>query len=190
MKKTLLGIAFLLGVCLIAWVHQRYKARMAATYEVRCANHMIQFASLLGRYVSQVKPRLPDRTDAGDCLADLLRAVAPDELEPDGKLAVVSSLACPDACARNGTVGYRYVGAGLDASARRFIKTLVLFCPAESHVGRHGHALIGLDINDATNTEMMALLRKAIEEGVSGKVPYTREAIEVMREELAKRMKL
>ena len=88
--------------------------------------------------------------------------------------------------------GYAYVGGGLSLQTVIDQNPLIAFCDVDCHpepFDRDQHAMIGVDStpNCVDTGELVELIQQAIRKAESGAIPYTEEAVEVMREQLRSR---
>jgi hypothetical protein len=180
----LIGIAAIAAVPFV--VHQvRYRHDRRMT--VSCANHAIQLKFLVLLFAEKAD-KFPLQTDARSAF---MKMIPPGE-GPVGWISTVSA-SCPESFKRDHSIGYRFVADGLSTKAAAERSALVFFCPADSHQGleQHCHAVIGRGelVCIMSNNEMIELLRREINRGREGIVPYSSNAVAVMDRELKAREK-
>ncbi|MBI3986116.1 MAG: hypothetical protein HY343_04315 [Lentisphaerae bacterium] len=151
-----------------------------------CANHMHHICSYFTQWAEFDKPsastRLPNSTEFQDFLDMLATNGYPHLKDQNCAGYRLSTL----------KTGYAFVGGGLSLNTVIEKQPLLAFCDAACHpkpFDRLQHAMIGTGSTpDGGNTdELVALIKNAIRQAQSGEVPYSLEAVEVMKEQLRKR---
>ncbi|MGB0580246.1 MAG: hypothetical protein ACPGVU_11140 [Limisphaerales bacterium] len=100
------------------------------------------------------------------------------------------NLYCPGQKSSGTVTGYRFVGGGLPLRQAMEQDALLVFCDAECHPPPHDHqhALTADGTYHCVHTdEMITLLEQALRQAENGTVPYSPEAVRMMKSELAKR---
>jgi len=176
------GLILFLGIVAVSGCGPKKETLLTS-----CANHMIMIFSRIQFYLDKDDASLPETTDTEAALTAILEKVEPDSV------AWVQSIgaACPEVYARTRKNGYVFVGGGLTARVIRKERALLLFCPSESHGGSDGNAIIDdLQVIRVSNVELIKLLESAVRSGEEGKIPYSKEALSIMRLELTARKRL
>lgn len=94
------------------------------------------------------------------------------------------SMYCPGRAGTRFESGYVYVGDGIPADVVKKRGPLILFC-ASGGPAHCYHAFVNGETTPAGNADLVSMLRKAIEQGERGEVPYSPRAMNWMRSELA-----
>ncbi len=104
--------------------------------------------------------------------------------------------ACPERFLHDESIGYQYLGSGLNLSSALRSNQPLFLCPAESHQGACEHCHIfphprqGWSGCVESNEEMIRELEYVLACVNSGQFCYSEQAIRTMRDELAKRRSL
>lgn len=161
-----------------------FQIRMHGSSELHAVNTTIY---RIEGYLRQVGPdgRFPATTDATAAMTTMMGAGGgPEYLDmcrgPDGWPWV-------------------WVGDGLPVRPPGKAPVLLLFCPAENPVARgHVHGLFahpgssrsGVGKECLDEPELIQAIRIAIAQGESGAIPYSPHAMQVLREQLRKRLEI
>jgi hypothetical protein len=176
-----------LVAAVFAWPRHRPWSRGGS---VSCANHTIQLRGRIRDFCRPGNRIFPRTTDTPRAFREIFEAIE----DPDLEWLAGPGAACPEAFERNASMGYVYIAAGLTVETVMTERALVFFCPSTSHRGKdqHAHAVRG-DAEDIDlgcvkdNAEMVAVLADAVARGEKGTIPYSPEAMDLLRRELAAR---
>jgi hypothetical protein len=169
------------GVLGIYW----WRDAMSATYATSCANHTIgiQVFCIIWCNDREEKPDgiFPRTMD----FQQALKEMGADET------TYRLNNGCAEAVKRFNSFGFLYVAGGVPVKTIVEKQALIFFCPAECHRGKrqHAHAMRGGEICVRDNEEMMQVLSYALHQGETGEVPYSPEAIALLREQVRLRSK-
>jgi hypothetical protein len=160
-----------------------------------CANHFLQFGPGL-RYAREKSPDfiLPSTDDTRIALRAIVKQGRPSITESELQ-SWIDWNPCTDAFERDGSYGYVYVGDGIRLADVQNKGILVLFCGGECHrrSREHCHAWAVRSGDDmpcvGSNADMVSLIQEAVRRGETGEIPYSARAMNVLRAELAKRLK-
>jgi len=183
-KRLRLPIALVLVSSFFGFRHWAISARLEQAVE-SCGNHS-RFWMASG-YKATVP--LPDSTEFDDFLAATLL---------EGMRLDRRHFYCPAAKWTGTKTGVVFVGGGLDLSSLTHEEVLIAFCSWRSHPPPHDHqhylewSASGSHFyrGCAMTGKMIQRIEGAITQGLAGEVPYTPEAMQMLRYELAQRKKL
>jgi len=151
---------------------------------LRCRIALGHWDETLGRRLNDASP-LPQGTRTTDLFCDLLLV----GLQPTESVAAWCCPGKDDSTER--ATGYIFVGGGLPTAKAVETKALLLFCAAGCHpLDQKQHAVFAghwPEIRQCSATETVTILQHAIEQGESGAVPYSTDAVELMKREVAAR---
>ncbi|NQT86526.1 hypothetical protein HQ560_07170 [bacterium] len=172
-------IGIILGVLgpQFEWTRQQHET-------LRCRIAIGHWDEALARRLAEETP-LPDGADASALFADFIaRGYLPEADAPTWN--------CPcRAGSTEPTTGYVFVGGALSPQTARKASALLLFCAAGSHPMQHAqHAVLAgewLDIRECSPLEMVRLIEQALEQAKTGAVPYSADAVTLLRRELQAR---
>jgi len=155
-----------------------------------CANHSGVWWQYFDHDASQA---LPDSTDFYDFLSML-----------HGDRLHLGAARCPGYRRAGNRTGVVFVGGGLHLDSLRDHEVLIAFCSWQSHPPPydHQHCLLwhwgqvndrsqGMFDRECTDTaDMTKRIQKALAQASAGDVPYSPDAVEILKHELAKRQEL
>lgn len=99
--------------------------------------------------------------------------------------------ACPESLWRDGSMGYVYIGEGLNLLDVETKRIPILFCPGENHRcgSEHAHCYRGRGEHICVlgNAEMLTILQDALKRGEAGDIAYSKKSLETLRQEIRKR---
>ncbi len=157
--------------------------------KILCYSHLKFIAYDLG-YVLDDNRILPAASNLAVAFSQIASTMTDGERKRQSRLNFTgseTSLYCPSAYQRDGSVGYVYLGDGLRLGDVKSRNILIFFCSADSHEGWSPVWQDGY-IQEHTSSEMVSLLRDAIRRGEEGDVSYSQRAMRVLRDELSKRL--
>lgn len=153
---------------------------------LRCRIAIGHWDEALGLRLREDKA-LPQGASAAALFEDLARLLGhpAEETSPDWL--------CPGrAVSTEPETGYIYVGGGLPTKVAVEAKALLLFCAAGSHPREHAqHAILAgpwPEVRECSPAEIVRLIEQALEQARSGTLPYSEEAVALLKKELEARM--
>lgn len=176
-------LAFILSRGLV--IHTRLQNCISS-----CANH----SSFWGPFEFTGDVPLTNSTE----FADFIKQMHGEDKFPEHRY-------CPGRRRAGTKTGVVFVGGGLDLGALRGTNVLVAFCSWKSHPPPYDHQHYMMwewaNVNNvyrgifdshncADTTDMIKLIEHALQQADSGIVPYSQEAVAILRYELIKRQKL
>ncbi|MEN9359026.1 MAG: hypothetical protein RL095_561 [Verrucomicrobiota bacterium] len=171
-------VLFLIGFM----VNRRMNSGYASS---SCANHFIQLKLALASLSYEIKPSDPPV---------ILPPGGPDSIPLQEFLGDGYRnghyQACPESRWRDGSLGYIYIGEGLNLLEVETKQIPILFCPGENHRGssEHAHCYRGASLTCVdSNAEMLAILQDALKRGEAGEIAYSKKSLETLRREIRKR---
>jgi hypothetical protein len=168
---------------------------MSHIYVMSCANHVIQHRGALTQYLDMGYKSYPIIEDTREALKEIAKRMAKvngKTLSKDRVSWFSSYLsACPESFWKDKSIGYIWVGAGIPTKLVDKAGPLLLFCPASSHQGssEHSHTCGTSNFCVYSNESMILALKNEIKRSASGEIPYTKAAVEKMRQQIALREK-
>lgn len=157
-----------------------YLRNRDARYVSSCANHLnhLQLGLLIeaNDHPDSILPSTEDTRAA-------LSAISADFNNPPGWLTSYGR-ACPESFLGGGSIGYVYVGDGLQLGEVTDRSILILFCPGQNHRGFSDSSRSFARFSNRSNAEMITELERAIARGESGDVNYSARAMSVLRSQL------